>query len=293
MSYNKIRLQPKVFDTDCLLQTYVQPKQIMYRTFFNIDTLLAKDSSLEEKLKEPISEDDLWSNADLLYRTFEYNGINYVCTYNILEECCEHIVEPYREVYTCVCIPENTFSDQQQIFFADRLGDTYFSKGKNMHWTAFIKTLGCQYLYRFLIEPGKDLTTAAVFCPIEYQLLTNLEFDFTHEFYDEGDAKILQPWMDAHKPVVTIEGPDTIAPNATATYTLKVFNADGTENTDDYVYLIDCKQGYAPSKEVFVTKGVGTFKITALGLEEGESLRFKINDQVWTSYAEKRTSVKS
>ena len=289
MAYKKIRLIPNVFNNDVILQTYVQSNQIMFRVFKKT-SLLSEEA--KAKTQNTFEESELWTNNNLVYSSFLYENESYTCIYNKLVECPSHILNSYREVYACVNVNQNDVEEHDQLFFIDRLGETYFSKGKNMHWTAFIKSIGCQYIYRFILEPGKDLTNAAVICPIEFPLITNLEFDFTHEYY-EDDLVVVEPLIQEHRPTVTIEGPDTIPPNGTAIYTLKVINADGSQNTANYTYLLDCKQGYAPSKEVKVVNGIGTFKIMALGLEEGESLRFKIDDQAWTSYAEKEASVRS
>lgn len=284
---DKIQLFSTYLDTFAYLQqTYVQPTQIMYRLFRVTDEV---PNMLRSNTK--IEEDQLWTNDDLLKGTFSYNGKTYTCIYNKIVECNEYLLQSYREIYACYALPkDNVYSTHDQMFFADRLGETFFSKGRNTHWTKHIKATNCQYLYRFLIEPGKDLTNAAVVCMNDYPLITNLEFDISKEYYYDH-LDLLGPWAAAHKPVVNIEGPDTIAPNGTATFTLNITKSDGSQNLDDYVYNIECKQGYAPNTEVKVTGGKGTFKVMALGLEEGETLRFKINDKVWTSYAEKQLTV--
>ena len=286
MAYNKICLYTENSkDSSFLQQTYVQSKQIMYRLFY------VKEEASGIATGVTIEESKLWTNDDLYGGSFPYNGKEYICIYNKIVECCEHLFDSYREIYACFTLPNmSPFSQQDKMFFADRLGETYFSKGKNKHWSKHIKATRCQYLYRFLIEPGKDLTTAAVVCMQDFPLITNLEFEISKEYYYDH-LDLLDPWAAAHKPVVNIEGPDTIAPNGTATFNLNITRDDGSQNLDDYVYEIECKQGYAPNKEVKITGGKGTFKIMALGLEEGETLRFKINDKVWTSYAEKQITV--
>lgn len=287
MTYDKIRFYTKAsLDSNFLQQTYVQPKQIMFRLF-----RIEEEVTDELKSDTNIEESQLWTNDDLRGGKLSYNGKSYICIYNKVAECCEYLFDSYREVYACYALPiSESFSQQDKMFFADRLGETFFSKGKNKHWSKHIKATRCQYLYRFLFEPGKDLTNAAVVCMQDYPLLTNIEFDISKEYYYEH-LDLLDPWAAAHKPVVSIEGPDTIAPNETATFTLNITKSDGSQNLDDYVYEIECKQGYAPNTEVKVVDGKGTFKIMALGLEEGETLRFKINDKVWTSYAEKQLTV--
>lgn len=293
--YNKILFvrQEGVNSNVFLVQTYVQPTQIMYRVFLLMSEIEQMQRAPVDGSGGVIEENELWTNDDLYNKTYTYNEKEYCCVYSKITVCSEHVLQGYREVYCCYLIPRPTLlSRQDQMFFADRLGETYFSKYKNTHWSKHIKATGCQYMYRFLIEPGKDLTTAAVMCLQDFPMLTNLEFDHT-EPYSERHTDVMWPWVDQHKPYVAISGPDTITPNGTATFQLNVTNHDGSQNTDSHTYHIECKQGYAPNQEVKVVNGRGSFKIMALGLENGEKLRFKINDQVWTDYAEKELDVQS
>lgn len=282
-----ILVTSKTFSQDVLYQTYVQPYGIMFRVFTITDA---------QQTDNQIQQDQLWSNDDLKGKTLVYQNKTYICEYNKYCEVSKEIVTPYREVFACISLNKSIQGDgnySDRMFFADRLGETYFSKYTAGNWSKHIKAFGSIYLYRWIIQPNTDLTTAPCLCMQNHQLLTNLTFD--DPIYDEGSnwSDYVTPWVTEHNPVVQIDGPDTIVENQTNQYTITVINHDGTPNTDDHVYLVECKQGYAPNKEVSVINGTGNVRITALGLTAGDTLRFKINDKVWTGYAEKTINVVS
>ena len=279
----KIRINLKNWADDSLMQTYVQGDGIMYRNFNPV---------LDEV--ETISESDLWTNNDLKGGVLAYEDKLYQCTYNKLCTVNANVLEPYRELFACNTQNAglNTMISDR-MFFADRLGETYFSKYLAADWGKHLRVFGARWLYRWIIQPNTDLTTAPVVATVNRRLITNLEFDQTYTLEDINFYDVVHPWAMAGRPILKIEGSDTIEENGFADFTVKAYNSDGSANTDSHLYLVDCKQGYAPNKELQVTNGEGTVRIMALGLHAGDTLRFKINDKVWTDYAEKTVTVVS
>lgn len=285
MTARKIKVRIANYGDDCIMQTYVQPNGIMYRIFVPM-------TENEWGNNEFIEESQLWTNDNLKTKNFMYKDKQYGCTYNLFCNINPNLAEPYNEVMAVItqsALYDRTRNDR--MFFTNRLGDTYFNKVRAGDWAKMIRVFGCRWLYRFMIQPNTDITTCPCLALETRIFLTNIEFDEEYVI-DTMDWKgIIHPWINSCRPVVKIEGPDTIPENGYADYILRVYNSDGSVNTDDYTYLIDCKQGYAPNKEVAVKQGVGTFRIMAFGLNAGTNLRFKINDKVWTSYAEKTVLV--
>lgn len=317
----KILIKLNKWADEALMQTYVQSDGIMYRIFLPIE----HESDWDES--KVMSEPQLWTNDKTKGLFYEHEGIKYVCSYSRFCVINESIVKPYRDIFACnaqLCMGSHLWSDR--MFFADRLGETYYSKFLAGAWGKHLKIFGGRWLYRWIIQPNTDLTDAPVICLQNRRLITNIKFDETYTIYeltpennDKGaelkqyeylaalyitndvdpEHKVIRwqdvthPWAESCRPVIKIEGPDTIPANGTADFTVKAYHLDGTPNTDTNTYLIECKQGYAPSKELRIVNGVGTTRIMALGLKDGETLRFKVNDAVWTGYAEKTLNVVS
>ena len=274
-----------------LMQTYVQEKEITLRWFADVE----KCSPEKGYSSVQLTEQDLLSNRNL-DGIFTYNDKNYQCIANNTISVSEHMLEPYKEIYFCYRLPttdvDSVAGGQNYCFFEDRLGETYFSKAKNAQWSAKIKTLDIQYLYRFIIQPDTNLLTAPVVCMSTSPLITNLTFDQKLAFDYDTHMEILGPWVDNHKPIITIDGPEEIAPNETVTLQVSVTHTDGTLNTDSCVYVVDAKQGYVPDRELKIENGKGSFRISALGLQPNEQIRVKVNDKTWTGYAEKTLVVR-
>ena len=123
------------------------------------------------------------------------------------------------------------------------------------------------------------------------KLITNVSINKTYDINDLSvyhyDFATIFPdiWLNW-----TIEGPDTINAGESVQLTLKSFLA-GESYPDNSSMKIECVDGYAPHKRVQMHDGVGTFKVTALGLEPGETMRVKINDYGFTSRVEKLLTV--
>lgn len=287
MAAKKIKIRIRDYGDEAIMQTYVQPDSIRYRVFVPM-------VENEWGNSEVISEDQLWTNDNLKTKNFVYNNVNYGCTYDALCTLNNNMLEPYREITAVItqgAMEDRTRNDR--MFFADRLGDTYHSKIRAGDYARMLRVYGARWLYQFIIQPGTDLTTAPVLALETRIFLTNIQFDESYVMEDINFMEVVRPWRLATRPTLQISGPDTISANGTATFSVQAYNSDGTLNTDNHKYLIDCKQGYAPKAEIDVVYGTATFDIMALGLKAGDTLRFKINDKVWTDYAEKTLTVVS
>ena len=82
-------------------------------------------------------------------------------------------------------------------------------------------------------------------------------------------------------PVVELTAPATVAPDGVATITVKL-KRDGAVIPYTGDLVVDAIDGYAPSRRFAVVNGVGTFRVRALGLEAGESMRVKVGTRAVT-----------
>ena len=82
---------------------------------------------------------------------------------------------------------------------------------------------------------------------------------------------------------------ETVAPDGWVDFTLTLKDGKTHEVASDITwdgYIVEPVGGYAPHKRLAVTNGVGRFRAQALGLQDGESMRMKINHRFFTSRAE-------
>ena len=80
-----------------------------------------------------------------------------------------------------------------------------------------------------------------------------------------------------------------VEPDGWVTFTLTVKDGQTHEVATDVNwnnYTIEAVDGYAPHKRFAVKNGVGTFKVRALDLQEGETLRVKVNRGFYTGLIE-------
>lgn len=88
-------------------------------------------------------------------------------------------------------------------------------------------------------------------------------------------------------------GPETVKPDGIAEF--KVVAHDWFNNHIDINYdnfVIDAVDGYAPHRRFEMVNGVGTFKVIALGLKDGEQMRVKFGTKLQTGVRQCIVSVR-
>lgn len=87
---------------------------------------------------------------------------------------------------------------------------------------------------------------------------------------------------------------ETVEPDGWVTFTLRILDGKTGELAEDVSYngfIAEAVDGYCPHRRVSVVNGVGTFRVKALGLLEGETLRVKINHRFFSGRAEATVNV--
>ena len=82
---------------------------------------------------------------------------------------------------------------------------------------------------------------------------------------------------------------EVVPPDGTMYYTLEILDGKTRELATDVSWdgwRIDAVDGYAPHKRVEVTNGLGRFRVMALGLLSGETMRVKVGHRFNTSLVE-------
>ena len=87
---------------------------------------------------------------------------------------------------------------------------------------------------------------------------------------------------------------ETVAPDGWATFKLEILDGKSGEVATDVNWsgwILEAVDGYCPHRRVTTTNGVGTFRVQALGLLPGESMRVKINHHFFTGRIEATVQV--
>lgn len=82
---------------------------------------------------------------------------------------------------------------------------------------------------------------------------------------------------------------ETVAPDGWVDFTLKLLDGKTGELADDVNwdnFIIEPVDGYCPHRRVAVVNGVGTFRMKALDLRAGETMRVKVGVRFWRSRVE-------
>ena len=206
---------------------------------------------------------------------------------------------PYNEV--CMSLKRKNIdtSSSDGISFFDRNAMTI---NGHENFAQFHKKFRASQGYipiRWFVLPGTTLLTAPVIANPAQKILSNRDFGekivlkeevLSKEKLNEVNKKI-EGFRSYWLPTLKIEGPDTIKANGTVELTVRAFHQGGKVCPDIHEYYVQPVSGYAPNSRVILHKGVGTFRIMALGLMPGETLRVKVNDQYWSGKAEKTLQV--
>lgn len=89
---------------------------------------------------------------------------------------------------------------------------------------------------------------------------------------------------------------ETVAPDGWVTFTLRILDGKTKELATDVTwdgYIVEPVDGYCPHRRVSVVNGVGTFRMKALDLADGEPMRVKINLRNHTGRAEASVRVQA
>lgn len=171
---------------------------------------------------------------------------------------------------------------------------TYFNQRNTAE---LIKAKGGLWLFDFWIRNPEDsfkLCNRSITTSATTKLITNIE-DLGEEWAAEDVMTgTTSKWLNLAYELM----PDKteVEPEGWVTFTLKVLDGKTKELATDVTYdgyIIEAVDGYAPHKRVSVNSGVGTFKVKALGLEDGDKMRVKINQRFYTSRVESTVDVVS
>ena len=114
------------------------------------------------------------------------------------------------------------------------------------------------------------------------RLVANIPFEEKTREYMETRFRLFLP-------VLTVSGPDTLAPDAQGEYTLRAFL--GGEICDQPLDVeLEHVNGYLPKTRLRV-RGEATFRASALGLLPGDTLKVKAGFRYWAAVAEKNIEV--
>jgi hypothetical protein len=277
--FKNFKIVSKNIENAPYINIFVKGFEVTYR-LFTVETALVKPRGFLDNSK-------LNSQENLKNKYFKLSkeeSVYHKCTYDKTIKLDPKSWEPYKEIYL-VGSHRNFKNDAAA--FIDKYAETYISKANHNNWNKKNKIAGTFTLFRWIVLPDTNLETAPCFLSQDVNVITNLTFDKEFEYVPGEDAAIIYPWRDYYIPHISIDGPETIRANSTATFNISVTHHEGEPCLDSHTYYVDCIQGYAPNKEVKVVDGKGSLKVMALGLEPGDKLRFKINDRTWTGKAEK------
>lgn len=277
----------KIYIEDPINRKYVNA---YFKGFDLTFRLFEKESSFEVP-NNLLDVSSLYTQNDLTGYYFKLNqeeNTYFKCVYTKTITLDLNIWKPYREIYLVYTLHPDR---RDSACFIDKYSDSFISKVNHNTWNKKIKVTGAATLMKWIVLPDTNLETAPCFMSNDVNVITNINFDKAWEYIPGEDKPIIDAWKDYYIPKVHITGPSEIKENSTESFEISVTHHEDEPCLDSHTYYVECMQGYAPNREIKVVDGRGTFKIMALGLNPGETLRFKINDRVWSDKAEKVLNV--
>ncbi len=98
--------------------------------------------------------------------------------------------------------------------------------------------------------------------------------------------------QDRTYPRFTVTPPASIAPEGYGTFQVQAHDIDGNAlPVSDFELLLEVTAGYLPQKRCVLQSGAGSFKVGALGLEPGDSIRVKLGTRVYSGITDATVTV--
>ena len=252
--------------------------------------LSEREEDMDMLTEAPVAE--LSTTAQLSYpQTRRLNGKFYTIEGKEYVIMAEGILDKTNSMYSKDWVPGAHFVfhfDPARGFFIDSKGTlTYFNKRNTAD---LIRYEGGLWLFDLwvrnpdapLTECSRSITTGA-----DTILITNVE-DLGEEWTAENvmTGKTSR-WLNLDYELTPSS--ETVAPDGWIDFILKLKDGKTGELADDVTwdgYIVEAVDGYVPHKRVSVVNGIGHFRACALGLQNGEAMRVKINHRFYTSRAE-------
>lgn len=252
---------------------------------------------LEETFKDPTTDEGLLSHT-LMYginhmtrkneeAVFKYQDKNLKLLYEDSIDF-EEVKNTWKAGQVCfICAPayRTTCYKSSEIRKLNVYSETYATKNSFGEFADNIRAFTGYgaFLYFFPLKDQNFLTSSCrLICNTPETLITNLNFTETAA---RTDTHLINLFYNKVGTQTTIKGSDTISSNGSETLEVEVSH-EGTLLSEPLILKVECVDGYAPHQRVEIVDGKGSFKVTALGLEPGETMRVKLNDDCYTSKAE-------
>lgn len=162
---------------------------------------------------------------------------------------------------------------------------TYTTKASVKDFTNYLRSFTNMGAFlRFIPQNSQNFLTSPcqLLCDSQDSLVTNLSFS---DITTKEDIEKINAFYNSHITQVTIKGSSSIHSNQSEILDVEVL-VNGEFLQEPLTLKVECVDGYAPHTRVEIVNGKGQFKVTALGLNSGETMRIKLNDGYFTSKAE-------
>lgn len=165
---------------------------------------------------------------------------------------------------------------------------SYFTKAGTMRTLQLERMqLAVQLIMPFATEPlTSDYNSIQFNYSPEYGYRCNLPVE---EFTLDQLQNHENGW--SPNPVLSLVGPDVVAAESDAEFTVSMTWEDGSVIPHDSEIYIDSTGGYVPLCRLKLGEGAGKFRVRALGLRSGESFKVKVGWRYFTGAAEKTVTV--
>ncbi len=165
---------------------------------------------------------------------------------------------------------------------------SYFTKAGTMRTLQLERMqLAVQLIMPFATEPlTSDYNSIQFNYSPEYGYRCNLPVE---EFTLDQLQNHENGW--SPNPVLSLVGPDVVAADSDAEFTVSMTWEDGSVIPHDSEIYIDSTGGYVPLCRLKLGEGAGKFRVRALGLRSGESFKVKVGWRYFTGAAEKTVTV--
>lgn len=268
-----------------ILNVYVSEERLTVR-HLKI-TNLNSNTSISPLSHELCYNEDHIAFTNTTPAVISHNNINYEVLYEDFITLAE-LSNSWKVGQVCLIAVPSTKSISykvSEIYPINLYASTYTSKNAANIFSNELKSSSdigaCIRLYP---TNSDNLLTAdcILYCYSKENLITNLNFS---NYIDKHDQEALDLFYNKVNTNIVIKGNTNIQSNSTEILNVEVLR-NGILIEDPITLKLECVDGYAPHQRVEIINGRGSFKVTALGLVAGETMRIKLNDGFFTAKAE-------